>query len=77
MTINELWNTIPEDLHDDIYKYVGEAMEIKSKAFGPAPLRPLSFSRLNHEQLALVNFIRQCAYLEKVVGVPIRIRSNC
>lgn len=68
MTINELWETIPEDLHNDIYGYVGEAMEIKSKAFGPPPLTPMSFIRLNSDQLELVHWIRQCAYLEKVVG---------
>lgn len=68
MTINELWKTIPEDLHNDIYGYVGEAISLKSKAFGPPPLEPIGFSRLNEDQLALVKWIRQCAYLEKVVG---------
>lgn len=69
MSINEVWDTIPEDMHNDIYWYVGESMNCKSKAFGPPPLVPMSFSRLNEEQFALVKWIRDCAYLEKVLGI--------
>lgn len=73
MSINEVWNTIPEDMHNDIYGYVGEAINIKSKAFGPPPLTPISFIRLNEEQFALVKWIRDCAYLEKVLGIDLNL----
>lgn len=73
MTIKEIWATIPEELHTDIYGYVGEAISIKSKAFGPPPLTPMSFIRLSEEQFALVKWIRDCAYLEKVLGVDLNL----
>lgn len=73
MTIKEIWATIPEELHTDIYGYVGEAINIKSKAFGPPPIEPISFMHLDEKQLALVKWIRDCAYLGKVLDIDLNL----
>ena len=59
MTIHEIWETIPEHLHDDIYLFVASVPTI-------VPIN--LFLELNAEQLELVMLMRRQYYKEKKHG---------